>query len=330
MNGYLNNLTMRTLNTGNGVEPRLPALFEPRAFESGPPAAERGALFEEEVTTVSESRPAPLGRVERISSDTPDGPGLAKPEIEDSAVNTDEDSEPPVFHEDEREDPVETLTVQASLQPRAETVEIVKPIKEADVETAPFFEQIEERLTSSLEPHHSVAPVPRIQIQNQPVTSRRVPQRNSEAQQSVLIPTPSPQTADFQANLTIRRTTLPNTTESVVAPIAVIPIEEISQTEHRVTDKPEPEPEFESTTQSTYRRVNPKLATSRDTRQQQWRRRQSPVPIESEPSINVTIGRIEVRAVPADNRKTTSPRRSESPVMPLEDYLRKQRRGGER
>jgi hypothetical protein len=53
-------------------------------------------------------------------------------------------------------------------------------------------------------------------------------------------------------------------------------------------------------------------------------------PTEPEPSINVTIGRIEIRAVPADNRKTTSTRRSESPVMPLDEYLKKQRRGAER
>jgi hypothetical protein len=105
--------------------------------------------------------------------------------------------------------------------------------------------------------------------------------------------------------------------------------EEISKLELRVTN--EPEPEFEPTTPPTYRRVNPTPATWRDTRQQQhWRRGPSPSPVEPEPSINVTIGRIEVRAVAPDTRKTTATRRTESPVMPLEDYLRKQRRGGER
>jgi hypothetical protein len=75
------------------------------------------------------------------------------------------------------------------------------------------------------------------------------------------------------------------------------------------------------------------IKSSRVTRQQSlhWRTRQSVAPpIESEPSINVTIGRVEVRAVSSDNSKSPTPKRSESPVMPLEEYLRKQRRGGER
>ena len=77
------------------------------------------------------------------------------------------------------------------------------------------------------------------------------------------------------------------------------------------------------------RRVNSAQPTWSYTRQQR-RRSHSVAPIDpSEPSINVTIGRVEVRAVPSDNKPTT-PRRSESPVMPLEEYLRKQRRGGER
>ena len=52
-------------------------------------------------------------------------------------------------------------------------------------------------------------------------------------------------------------------------------------------------------------------------------------PLDPEPSINVTIGRVEVRATPTSSAKQ-KPARIASPVMPLEEYLRKQRRGDER
>lgn len=345
MNGYLNNLTMRTLNTGNRVEPRLPALFEPSAFQSGP-AAERIAPFEEELTTVSEPAPRGVKTEGRVSGEASShGPHVAQLERHDSpavtdhnrgssALNSDEDFEArfaPVFHhEEEPEDPVETLTVQATLQPRTETVEIPTPVNASAVETAPISEELEERLTPSLEIDDSALLTPISKRESQNLMSPRIPRRNPQARPAALIPAAAPETDQFQTQITFRRTTPPDTPEPVVAPVEVAPNEEVAQAERQVTNKPEAQPELESTTQSTYRRVNPTPANWRDTRQQQWRRRQSPAPVEPEPSINVTIGRIEVRAVPADNRKSTSSRRSESPVMPLEDYLRKQRRGGER
>jgi hypothetical protein len=48
---------------------------------------------------------------------------------------------------------------------------------------------------------------------------------------------------------------------------------------------------------------------------------------ESEPSVHVTIGRIEVRAT-AESRQDGRPR-SASPVMSLEEYLRRRQRGGQ-
>ncbi len=323
MNGYLNNLTMRTLNAGNRVEPRLPALFEPAA--SGPPVVER--TFEEEVTTVSEA----------VSSEAlSDGSSPVKVEIEDDAVVNQSrpaksDEEPvtrfePVHHEEEREEPAESLTVQASVQPRTEAIEIATPLKIEDsvVEAAPIFEEVEEPLSFPLQLDDSA---PRSLVPRSENLSHRTSRRSEEAQPAVVSPTPSPETDEFQSQITFERTTPQNAMDSLVAPIELESNEEFSDIELQVANNPEPAPEFE---EPTFRRANPTPATWRDTRQQQWRRRQSPAPVESEPSINVTIGRIEVRAVPADSRKTTAPRRSESPVMPLEDYLRKQRRGGER
>ncbi len=326
MNGYLNNLTLRTLNAGNRVEPRLPGLFEPEAV------VERRVPLEQDVTMVSEGE-APSH-----------GPGVEKTEMKVSSVEPpqsrrgdadDDDPETgfePISYADEQEDPVETVNVQATLQPQPKNIEIPtsrviatsRVIEDPEVETA--FEEFEEHLTPALEIDDSVllAPVPSAQRQQQTPTSHRIRRTNPDATPPAFVSTPSPKTTnELHAHLTFNRTTLPRGSESTAAPLEA-PIEpEILQINQKLTNNPEHEPDFEPAEPLTYRRVNPTPAT--------WRRGgPSPAPVEPEPSINVTIGRIEVRAVPADNRKATTPRRSESPVMPLEDYLRKQRRGGER
>jgi hypothetical protein len=158
MNGYLNNLTLRTLNAGNRVEPRLPALFEPSPFASGPPDVV--GSFEEEVTTVSE--PGEQRVKAEASKPSLPGPTLATPEISDSAVvpkssavKSDEDVEmrfEPVSDEEKREEPVEDLSVRATLQPRTEAMEIAPPLEIEDpvVENDPPLE-IDESLSPSLE-----------------------------------------------------------------------------------------------------------------------------------------------------------------------------------
>ena len=339
MNGYLNNLTLRTLNAGNRVEPRLPALFEPGAFESGPPAVVgRSGPDEEDVTTVSEAAaprvktqepgvetvaphkqtPAPRKQADDLRGQTEarssgeafsDGPSDTRAEIE-AGPAVEVGMREPVFREHEREDTIETLAAQATLQPLGDP-----PL------------EIDESLNSSLE-YGGLMPLrPRSNFVDNKTASRRLSAKSGQTEQSGLSPTQAPATHEVQTQDTLRQTTPANEAEAIPAAIEATQNEEFSEAERRVANEPEPEAEFEST--SPYRRVNPTPATWRDTRQQQRRGRQAPA-FESEPSINVTIGRIEVRAVPADNRKTTAPRRSESPVMPLEDYLRKQRRGGER
>lgn len=331
MNGYLNNLTLRTLNAGNRVEPRLPALFEPSAFESGQPLAV--GSVEEEVTTVSEpAEPRVKTEARSLDEASPRNSSVAKREIEpgpavrrSSSATSKEDVETqvePVSHEAEQEDPIADLTVQATLQPRLETVESPTPltIEDSLLENDPPLE-IDESSNPSLQGGGLTPLWPRSNFVDNKAASGGRTLRKGQTPPAALTPTPRPQ-------ITFRRTNSHNTAES--PDVSLEEMEEISELEPQTINNPEPEPEFESTNPSPYRRVNPTPATWRDTRQQQWRRRQSPAPVESEPSINVTIGRIEVRAVPADNRKTTAPRRSESPVMPLEDYLRKQRRGGEK
>jgi hypothetical protein len=46
-------------------------------------------------------------------------------------------------------------------------------------------------------------------------------------------------------------------------------------------------------------------------------------PAESEPTVNVTIGRIDIRAVRKEHRGRTGQATSPSGIMSLDDYLRK-------
>src|SRR5437016_12030574 len=66
MKGYLNNLSQRTLNMGNRVEPRLPSLFEPQAERQPERQAERVAeAYQEEITTETHQIASPQRRREQ-------------------------------------------------------------------------------------------------------------------------------------------------------------------------------------------------------------------------------------------------------------------------
>src|SRR5205085_4509747 len=66
MKGYLNNLSQRTLNMGNRVEPRLPSLFEPQAERQPELQAERvAAAYQEEITTETHQIASPQRRREQ-------------------------------------------------------------------------------------------------------------------------------------------------------------------------------------------------------------------------------------------------------------------------
>src|SRR5437868_1021171 len=91
MKGYLNNLSQRTLNMGNRVEPRLPSLFEPRPE----PQSERvAAAYQEEITTETRQIPSPQRRREQTVTHrdrestryVPTGSSSEEIEIEDAAM----------------------------------------------------------------------------------------------------------------------------------------------------------------------------------------------------------------------------------------------------
>ena len=307
MKGYLNNLAQRLLNTGNRVEPRLPSLFEPNA--------ERIASYDEEVLTAPARTSLSQTRREETT------PARELSQYSAKAIRVDTEIEQPVTLASEDFN-IDAEAMVESPSPRSDSVsreqkpepQITRMKADHDVD-----------LSSSVS---SVASIPR-KTQTPPAILR--PRSTIEADSLRAAQIDSPQA---------RRVVTPDT-EAISIEATSIESEPHEDNVESHDDNPEPqshiakEPELrrQIETFNVARHLLTNLTSTpwRDTPQYRRRqRRQSLEPIDPEPAINVTIGRVEVRAVPADNRKTNAPRRSESPVMPLEEYLRKQRRGGER
>jgi hypothetical protein len=345
MNGYLNNLAMRSMDLGNRVEPRLPSLFEAGAVNAGAvnvrpaPKTDAPEAYEEDVTVESAAAsgrlksspgsdqvstavaPEATRRVEHSHTQQP-------LKAEDAAPG---EAAPPVTSS---HDHVESATVESlTLSVPEETSETVAPpqtkpaatSRPSDASDLPS-EIHEERVVQAKVPA-DIAP-----SSSQSQTETRIDLELDQATTLLNVQSAKP-----------ARPTTP------LAPRTTAPIKPKSNEEAAPTGGPiEIEPDVEESENSSglprdtriIQELDPTVALPqqvtttpwRETRSQpaHWRRRQSPGPTEPEPSINVTIGRLEIRAVPADNRKTSAARRSESPVMPLDEYLRKQRRGAER
>jgi len=308
MNSYLHNLTMRTLNSGNLIEPRLPSLFEERKFRDGLPSLESETPIEPHEEDVEVVSNPPLNQSTVHKSPLP-GQLEKKLTLEDEDLVASDDHESVSI--DKR---AERLSPEDGRRNNIKTVEVP--------EDDPFLKVGEESYleNSSPSPESPLSPSSPNQSQTKALTSHSSPKRSLESRPTVLIPTLSTE-HEFQEQIGFEKTS------QSIATNRIEPSDGAEKTERRDQEESE-----DSNPTKSYRRLTPTLATWRDPREQPAHRgrRQSFGPIESEPSINVTIGRVEVRATPADNRKTTSKPRSESPVMPLEDYLRKQRRGGER
>ena len=345
MNGYLNNLAMRSMDSGNRVEPRLPSMFEAGAVNVGPTQkTDAPQSYEEDVTVESAAAPSqvrqeqtsdpvstspPPAASSRVEHSTPHQPVRAQ---EESLV----DAVPPVTPQHDHVDSasVESLTLSVP----EETREVVAQPESkssatnrtADVHDIPS-EIHEERVVEAYVPveHADLA----LDSQSQTESTTKIELDHPTTVTNVQSPAPTPR----------RRQTTP------LAPRTTAPIKQKTNDREVQTDGPvEIETHVEESANtsplpidtSVFESLDPTLSMPqqvtatpwRETRSQpvHWRRRPSPGPTEPEPSINVTIGRIEIRAVPADTRKTNATRRSESPVMPLDEYLRKQRRGAER
>lgn len=340
MNGYLNNLAMRSMDSGHRVEPRLPSMFEAGAVNvrPAPPRA-----YDEDVTVESEAAPNQVrpsqgpdhvstGVIPRSTSRVEHSTMQQPLKAEDASLD---DAVPPVTSP---HDHVESASVESlKLSVPEETGEVVAEPRSKRSRTERPSDARD--LPSEIHEEHLVeANVPVEHAEDPPPTSQ------SQTESTISLEVDHPATViNVQSPKPTRRTT-------PLAPRTTAPIKPRTNQEAAQTDRPiEIENYVEESEENTsglpgdtrlIQALDPTLSIPqqvtatpwRETRSQavQWRRRQSPGPTEPEPSINVTIGRIEIRAVPADARKTNAARRSESPVMPLDEYLRKQRRGTER
>ena len=328
MNGYLHNLTMRTLDLGNRVEPRLPSLFEAKKFERGPAVQEEDVQiepYEEQASVVS--KPA----LREISSDQTEAKTIAEPE---KSV-----PEPPVAPTESNHDvaakAIEALPERADLA-RPERANLA--LNEEPARSVTTVEKtVESEESRGLEEHSFVQPSSPSVESGEPATLpprvhtsetktpavARTAKKGKAAIPAVVLRQPSKASDQLQSPPETTKQS-PTETTKTVAPSHTEPDFEQVHDEAGILNSETAQPA------KPYPRFTPAYPTWRNSREQQThsRRRQMFGPVEPEPSINVTIGRVEVRAVQTDSK--TAPRKSESPVMPLEEYLRKQRRGGER
>ena len=343
MNGYLNNLVMRSMDMGNRVEPRLPSLFEAGAVNVGPaPKIDAPQAYEEDVTVESAAASSPVrpspGPEQVSTGVTPEVTRRVEPATAQQPLKAESaslvDMAPPVTapHDHVASASVESLTLSVP----EETSELVVPPQPKPATTNRPSDAPE--LPSEIHEERIVAAnVPVAHADSAPPTSQ------SQTESPIHLELDHPTTVSYVQSPKPARPTTP------LAPRSTAPIKPRTNEEAAPTDGPIEIETYVEESENTsglpidtriIQPENPALSIPQQvtttpwratgSQSAHWRRRQSPGPTEPEPSINVTIGRIEIRAVPADNRKPNAARRSESPVMPLDEYLRKQRRGAER
>jgi hypothetical protein len=307
MNGYLNNLAARTMNAGNLVEPRLPSLFEPQrvvesAVESSAdvPARVPGDVPASVPASVpAHSNPHPAGAHAAVVENS-----IAANEI----VNT--DNSIATSFEDA---PIKISVEQA---PANVPVDAEAPNKEAPEEaSAP---KVPETISGEVpvvmvETVSKQSPAPALKSAKAPPL-RELPFESIQSVQAA-----KSVEHDSAATVTVRPRFEREEEERHQAS---------SEIEERISFKTEVVPQvIERVVERSRNTERTDFKTiTRSVTNHAWRKS---IAAEQETSINVTIGRVEVRAMPATNPK---PRisRAESPVMPLEEYLRKLRPGGER
>lgn len=319
MNGYLNNLALRTMNAGNLVEPRLPSLFEPQrvvepAIESAADVAARvpggvpALVPASEPASVPASTPA---RAPTHSNPDPAGPHAAVVENSTAAneiVNTD-NSIPTSFEDAPRRISVEQAPANVREDEEA-------PDKEASEEA--FDEKALEAMIAEV-PVVIVETVSKQSLAPALKSAKAPPPREPPSESIRSVQSAKPVEHDSAATVTVtpqieheeeaRQQATSEIEERISIKTKAVPqVVERAVERSRNTDRTD----FKSITKSVTNHA--------------WRKS---IAAEPETSINVTIGRVEVRAMPAATPKPGK-LRAESPVMPLEEYLRKQRAGGER
>jgi hypothetical protein len=308
MNGYLNNLALRTMNAGNLVEPRLPSLFEPqRVVESAVELSTDAPARVPRDVPVSVPTRIP-GSAPSHSNSHPESTHATVAENSTAAnevVNTDNTIRTPY------EEPPTKISVEHMLANIPDAAEAP--------ETETFQETFDEKA-----PEKMINEVPVVRVET--VSKQSL----SPALKSAKLPrSKEPASDSVQSAESVERDSAPIVT---FTPQFQSEDEEqqqaTSEIEERIPIKTEVAPHFVKPVVESSRNIERTdfKSITRSVTNRSWRKS---VAADPETSINVTIGRVEVRAMPATNPKPGTSR-AESPVMPLEEYLRKQRLGGER
>jgi hypothetical protein len=299
LSNYLNNLVARQLDRASQVRPRLPSLFEPPAYPSTLPHGQSESvapLDVESIEFVSEiNAPSETRRSYETRANTPSPRPQAS---NDEIPNT-------VWRGRQR---ITSSSKQSPESTSDETGEDSSQVVATHIQALPSTPKATRTDAASATPSPSAAPEetapPRQNVRrpSPPLTASF--ERQDKASEQIVSPRLEPSTIDAT-----RVDSTKNDIESVESVVGLA------------------KNGIESTKNSLV--FQPRVAALVENRRE---RDDSSPPLQSPaseppPVINVTIGRIEVRAAVASN----APRRPEpsvKPLLSLDEYLRRRARGG--
>ena len=296
MTGYFNNLAIRTVSRGNLVEPRVASVFEPQGslvstVETG--ATSLATDFTDE--RKADSATTPISSNPRPAFSRNQTPAAGEP------VST-----------------VTTVATESFVEPTSPVDEPEFHVAEAPLAAGEAGAHVSQARTTT---RAAARPAQSISSSNS-VTQDEAPTSVVEVVSDEHVTTSEPQT-------TVHRTTKERVTNSqsrVQKPADRDEQKSVHLTEPEPSTAPSVKTVVHDATTTSTRQFSERFIKQTNTRREHLLLEAPPDP---EPSINVTIGRVEVRATPTPSAKQ-KPARIASPVMPLEEYLRKQRRGEER
>lgn len=324
MSDYLTNLVERSLNSGNLVTPKLPTLFERAPITLGPASLESIYLQDEQPVSagpvftapqrgrnwrayesVNPTEPEALDAMSQVQTNrirSEAGPFSAELGAEISDVSAPADSQAPsvVLQPKEKRSPTiaDHVAVKSRSSDSEEKEKAIEPGSPTDTRGQLNPSEVVPNETGSLETN----------------AKRKLATHD---QVDILQPTPTrpPSLTERKTAATDRKTMKAGnaTTRST----SIHDSSKRNQGEDAVLVDVRRRPVSFPMTQSRNGPAN-------------VAHRHRSAEVTSEPTINVTIGRVEVRAIQDSSPRTQPTRQSGGPVMTLEEYLHKQRRGGER
>ena len=309
MGDYLTNLVARTLGEGTRFGPRLPSVFEP---------AERVANVSGEREDSNESLP-------ELAQTQTEEPPLS---IETSQFEPDSDQpldEPLTSTDIKRsvhltallETPAAVNSNSMAISQASHFVPDTAPIAPTvSAESAGSYPQLSAPTTANPKPFLARSKP----LQRKPAATTSVSAPAKTSPQHELVGSESPQYTSTPASILE-----PLLTSRFERPgVQVLPGDRVLTTDVEGPRRVLPEVVTDQKIEGLPSR--PLYAQPVPQRSRRSFRQQREKAIESETSINVTIGRVEVRATPATHNEKRA-RATTSPVMPLDEYLKTQRRG---